>query len=86
MEDLFDLSHAKEANDWQDSAGGDENPVFGKEGSLPLPSELADALPWGIFESAAPRSLDPTQEEIVVLEAGTSMCVRLHHHLLLWEL
>lgn len=60
--------------------------MFSKEGSLSLPSELADALPRGIFKSAAPRSLGPTQAEIIVLEAGTSMCVRLHHHLVLWEL
>lgn len=56
------------------------------EGSLPLSSELADALPRGIFKSAAPHSLDPAEAEIIVLEAGTSMCVRLHHHLVLWEL
>lgn len=28
LEDLFDLSHAKEANDWQDLAPEDENSVF----------------------------------------------------------
>lgn len=81
FEDFFDPSHAKEPNDWQDPAAGDENSVFSKEGSLLLPSELADALPQGILKSATPRSLDPTQAEIIVLEAGTSMCVRLHHHL-----